>query len=86
MPIIEYVFQRFMTVDFNGESSFEAIKVASFHRALAEEMGWKFTAWTDTTVVRYWKEIASEHDEVRGYIADALALTGKLTVGLRLIR
>ncbi|GJJ09449.1 hypothetical protein Clacol_003672 [Clathrus columnatus] len=79
MPLIDYIFERFRTVDFNGESSFEAIKFASFHRGVAEEMGWKFTAWIDDTIERYWREIASEHDEVRGYIADAFALTGKLT-------
>jgi proteasome activator subunit 4 len=70
----------FQTMDYNNESAFEAVKVSSFHRGIAEEFGWKFTAWTDLTIDRYWKELSSEHDEVRGYIADALQLSAKTKV------
>lgn len=69
-------------MDFNSESSFDAVRVASFHRGLAEQFGWKFTAWTDASIQRYWNEIHSEHDEVRSYIADALELSGKIKVCL----
>lgn len=68
-------------MDFNSESSFEPVKIASFHRGLAEEFGWKFTAWTDESIERYWKEIYSGHDEVRSIISDALELSGKIKVG-----
>lgn len=67
-------------MDCNSESSFGAVKVASFHRGLATVFGWKFTAWTDISIQRYWNEIHSEHDVVRSFIADALELSGEVMV------
>ncbi|KAF8587302.1 hypothetical protein K439DRAFT_1645895 [Ramaria rubella] len=77
-PLVQYVLEQFDSMDCNSESSFNAVKIASFHRGIAEEFGWKFSAWTDTSIRRYWGEIGSEHDEVRSYIADALELSGKI--------
>ena len=77
---MKWVLEQFAAMDCNSESSFGAVKIASFHRGLAEEFGWKFTTWTDASIKRFWDEIASEHDEVRSYIADALELSGKIKV------
>jgi len=78
LPLVTYVMNLFNSMDCNSESAFEVVKVASFHRGIAEEFGWKFTAWTDLSIDRYWKELSSEHEEVRGYIADALELSAKI--------
>jgi proteasome activator subunit 4 len=80
MPLVDYVLNQFASMDCNSESSFDAVKIAAFHRGLAEEFGWKFTAWIDSSIQRYWKDIHSEHDEVRSYIADALELSGNIMV------
>ena len=55
---------EFHTMDFNGESSFEAVKVLSLIRALYESLDWKFSAWTDEVLERCWPQISSEHDDV----------------------
>ncbi|EJD55475.1 hypothetical protein AURDEDRAFT_109790 [Auricularia subglabra TFB-10046 SS5] len=77
-PLVDYVVEQGLITDYNGESSFEASRSASFWRALAEELGWRFAAWTDQYVERHWAELASEHEEVRAYVADALEISGKI--------
>lgn len=67
-------------MDCNSESPFEAMKFVSFHRGMMEEFGWKFAAWTDASMERYWREIHSEHDEVRSSVADALEFSSKIMV------
>lgn len=79
-PLVHYILDQFVSMDCNSESSFDAVKVASFHHGMLETFGWKFTAWTDMTIQRYWKEIHSEHDELRSYIADALEISGEIKV------
>ncbi|KAH8120571.1 ARM repeat-containing protein [Phellopilus nigrolimitatus] len=76
-PLVDYITENFKNCDFNGELSFDAVKIASFTRAFYEEMGWKSFAWMDEILDRYWLELNSEHDEVRAYISDALEYFGK---------
>lgn len=77
-PLVDFVVEQGLTTDYNGESSFESSRSASFWRAMAEELGWRFSAWTDQWVERHWVELASEHEEVRAYVADALEISGKI--------
>ena len=56
------------------------MRYVSLQRGMAEELGRKFSAWTTESVERYWKEIHSEHDEVRTSIADVLELSEKIMV------
>ncbi|KAH7104159.1 hypothetical protein BKA62DRAFT_635182 [Auriculariales sp. MPI-PUGE-AT-0066] len=77
-PLVDFVVDQGLTADYNGESSIEASRSASFWRSMAEELGWRFTAWVDQYVERHWQELASEHDEVRAYVADSLELSGKI--------
>lgn len=63
-PLVDFVLDAFNHLDFNGESSFDALKVLSLLRAVYEELNWKFSAWIDDIVARCWPQIYSEHDEV----------------------
>jgi proteasome activator subunit 4 len=65
-------------MDYNGESSFDAIKILIFFRQFYEELNWKFSAWMDSMVQRCWPEISGEHDEVRAYVGEILAFSGKI--------
>lgn len=64
-PLVDYIYQEFLAVDFKAESTFDVVKVLSFFRAFYEELGWKFSAWSDDVLERCWSEIDSEHDDVR---------------------
>ncbi|KAI5124439.1 hypothetical protein M0805_008323 [Coniferiporia weirii] len=77
-PLVDHIMESFKTCDFNGELSFNAVKVASFTRAFYEELGWRSSAWMDEILDRYWLELNNEHDEVRAYIADALEFSSKV--------
>ncbi|KAG8908485.1 hypothetical protein FRB99_005843 [Tulasnella sp. 403] len=72
-PLIQWLVQKGLSLEFNAESSFEPIKIAFFMRALIETLGWRFAAWTPAFLELYWKEIGGEHDEVLSYIADGLS-------------
>jgi proteasome activator subunit 4 len=61
---VDYILQAFNDVDYNAEMTFDAIKILSLFRAFYEELGRKFSAWTDDAVRQCWAEINSEHDEV----------------------
>ena len=63
-PLVDYILTEYKAVDFNGTSSFAAVKVLSFFQSLSEEVGWRFTAWTEETLDRAWNDISSEYDEV----------------------
>lgn len=63
-PLVDFIMNAFHTMDFNGESSFDALKVLSLFTAVYEELNWKFSAWTDEVLDRYWPQIHSEHDDV----------------------
>ncbi len=63
-PMVDYLFEKFNSVDFNAESTFDVVKVLSFFRAFYEELSWKFAPWTDEVLRRCWPEISSEHDDV----------------------
>lgn len=63
-PLVDYLVEEFHSVNFNSESTLEIIKVLCYFRALYEQLGWKFSAWTDEVLRTYWPHIASEHDEV----------------------
>src|ERR1700761_4694337 len=62
--LVDYVLQDFLTVDFNGDSFFAPVKVASFMRSFSEELLWHFRPWLETVLERYWKEVDCDHDEV----------------------
>jgi proteasome activator subunit 4 len=63
-PLVDYLMNEFQTMDYNGEMSFDAVKILSLFRAFYEELSWKFSAWTDQVLERCWPEIHSEHDDV----------------------
>lgn len=63
-PLVDFIMDKFKTTDYNGESSFDAVKICAFFRAVYEELGWRFSSWTDEMVERYWSELSSEHVEV----------------------
>lgn len=64
-PLVDHIVEQFMTVDFNGDSSFDAVKVLAFFRSFYDEMGWKFVAWTEDVLARCWPELEGEHEDVR---------------------
>lgn len=75
-PLVDYLIEAFHSVNFNSESPLDAIKVLCYFRALYEQLGWKFSAWTDDVLRTYWPHIASEHDEVSfGLPPSVLCLT-----------
>lgn len=63
-PLVDFVLGAFNNLDFNGESSFDALKVLSLLRAVYEELNWKFSAWIDDVLDQCWPQIHSEHDDV----------------------
>lgn len=77
---MDHLSDLFKTVDLNTEMSFDAIKRLSLFRSCYEELGWKYSAWLDGVVDRYWREIHSDHDDVRAYIAELLAFGDKIRV------
>ncbi|KAF5384678.1 hypothetical protein D9757_006201 [Collybiopsis confluens] len=77
-PLVNHLFQLFDSADLNTELSFDAIKILSLFRSCYEELGWKFSAWLDEAVERYWREIHGDHDDVRAYIAEFLAFSDKI--------
>ncbi|CAA7258799.1 unnamed protein product [Cyclocybe aegerita] len=74
-PIVDFLIDSFTNLDFNAELSFDAVKVTSLFRAFFEELGRKFTAWTDMTVQRSWSEIHGEHDDVRAFVGEILTFS-----------
>ncbi|KZP32253.1 hypothetical protein FIBSPDRAFT_907345 [Athelia psychrophila] len=77
-PLVDFLFNQFHTVEFSGESSFATVKVLDLFQAMYEGLDWKFSAWSDEVVDRYWPQIYSEHDEVREHVGDFLAFSGKI--------
>ncbi|KAJ3990413.1 hypothetical protein F5890DRAFT_1398687 [Lentinula detonsa] len=77
-PLVDYLFDLFENADLNTELSFDAIKILSLFRSCYEELGWKSSAWLDDAVDRYWRELHSDHDDVRSYIAELLAFADKI--------
>lgn len=63
-PLVDFIVDSFMHLDFNTELSFDAVKVIAPFRAFFEELGRKFMPWVDQTVERSWAEIHGEHDDV----------------------
>jgi proteasome activator subunit 4 len=63
-PLLDYLLGEFKATDYNSESSFDAIKILSLFRGLYDELGGKFSAWTDEVIERCWPEISGEHDDV----------------------
>ena len=61
---MDFLVEAFTRLDFNAELSFDAVKVISLFTAVFEELGRKFTPWTDDIVERSWVEIHGEHDDV----------------------
>ncbi|KAM6497955.1 hypothetical protein JOM56_005903 [Amanita muscaria] len=74
-PLGDHVCKEFMELDFNAELAFDAVKVFSLFRSFYEELGRKFFPWADGAVERCWKEINSDHDEVRAMIGEMLVFT-----------
>jgi len=77
---VDELIDRFNSVDFNGESTFGISQVLCFYRAFYEELGWRFEPWADDMIARAWPEIKCEHDEVRSYIGEMLAVAEKAKV------
>lgn len=75
IPIVDFLTEAFMSLDFSSEMSFDAVKVLSLFRAFYEELGIKFTPWVNNTLSRCWPELHSEHDDVRAYVGEILAFT-----------
>lgn len=63
-PLMDYIMKNFHTMDFNGESSFDAVKVLSLFSTVFQQLNWKFTPWIDEVIDRCWPQIYSEHDDV----------------------
>ncbi|KAG1826229.1 uncharacterized protein BJ212DRAFT_1444172 [Suillus subaureus] len=72
-PLVEHIVEQFKSMDYNGPSSLESIKVLALFRAFYTELGWKFTSWSDSTMERFWQEVHSEHDDVRSHVAEMMA-------------
>lgn len=70
-PLVDFLVTAFKQLDFNAELSFDVYKVVSLFCAFYEELGRKFTPWTDEVVEHSWKQINGEHDDVR-FSAQAL--------------
>ncbi len=81
-PIFDYLLESFTTMDYNAELSFDVVKILSLFRTCYEELGWKFSAWMDEVLQRCWKEIYSEHEDVRTYIAEILCFADKIKVSI----
>ena len=64
-PLVDFLVEAFMNLDFNAELSFDAVKIATLFRAFYTGLGRKFLPWTDQTVDRFWTEIYSDHEDVR---------------------
>ncbi len=62
---MDYIFDLFNNTDLNTELSFDAVKVLSLFRSCYEELGWKSSAWLSDAIDTYWREIHSDHDDVR---------------------
>ncbi|KAF4606976.1 hypothetical protein EYR38_001031 [Pleurotus pulmonarius] len=62
-PLVDFLISEVKSQDYNAESSFDAIKILSPFRAFYSELNWKFSAWADEIMDRFWKEISSEHDD-----------------------
>ncbi|KAL0950828.1 hypothetical protein HGRIS_007590 [Hohenbuehelia grisea] len=77
-PLVDFLTKAIKAMDYNGESSFDAIKVLSPFRSLYQELDWKFSAWADETMSLFWSEISSDHDDVRAYIGEMLAFSAKI--------
>ncbi|KAF7437108.1 hypothetical protein PC9H_003942 [Pleurotus ostreatus] len=77
-PLVDFLISEVKSQDYNGESSFDAIKILSPFRAFYSELNWKFSAWADEIMDRFWKEISSEHDDVRAYVGEMLAFSAKI--------
>ncbi|KAG1755021.1 uncharacterized protein EDB91DRAFT_1096855 [Suillus paluster] len=72
-PLVEHIVEQFNSMDYNGPSSLESIKVLALFRAFYTELEWKFTPWSDSTLERFWREVHSEHDDVRSHVAELMA-------------
>ncbi|PVF98837.1 hypothetical protein CPB86DRAFT_757643 [Serendipita vermifera] len=77
-PIVDYIINESRLMEYNQELSFEAVRICCFTQAMAESLGWRFQPWIEPILERHWQELASDHDEVRAYIADALELFDKI--------
>ncbi|TFK57485.1 hypothetical protein OE88DRAFT_1651225 [Heliocybe sulcata] len=77
-PLVDYLLNEFRLIDYNGESSFDAVKTFCFFRAFYEELLWKFSPWTEDALRQCWQEISSEHDDVRAYIAQYMSFCDRV--------
>lgn len=85
-------------MDYNAESSFDAVRILCFIRAFYEELNWQSAAWMDDILHRMWQELVGEHDDVsrapfmceiiltfgqvRDYIADIMVFASKVQVSI----
>ena len=62
--MVDYIIAEFYAIDYNAEMTFDAVKVLSLFRAFYEELGRKFSPWTNDTLARSWAELTCERDDV----------------------
>ncbi|KAH7923993.1 hypothetical protein BV22DRAFT_1196262 [Leucogyrophana mollusca] len=77
-PLVDHLVDQFLTMDYNSQSSFDSVKVLALFRAFYSQMGWKFSAWVDGSLERFWPELHSEHDDVRAHVGEMLAFCTKI--------
>ncbi|KAL4243081.1 BLM10 family protein [Abortiporus biennis] len=77
-PLVDFLVKEFELLDFNAESPFDVTKVLYFFRGFYEQLGWKFSAWTNDILGRYWEELSSEHDDALAFISDMMTFSGKI--------
>ncbi|KAH7914507.1 hypothetical protein BJ138DRAFT_1143879 [Hygrophoropsis aurantiaca] len=77
-PLVDHLVDQFNTMDYNGQSSLDSVKILALFRAFYQKMGWKFSAWVDVSLERFWPELHSEHDDVRAHVGELLAFCTKI--------
>ncbi|KAF8649879.1 hypothetical protein AX16_005641 [Volvariella volvacea WC 439] len=77
--LTDYIIEEFKSLDFSADMSFDVMKVLALIRPFYIESGWKFTAWADEVLERFWCEIDCIHDDVRASIAEYLGIVSNLT-------
>lgn len=77
-PLVEHIVEQFETMDYNGPSSLESVKILALFRGFYTELEWKFSSWSDSTMERFWREVHSEHDDVRSHVAEMMAFCNSI--------
>lgn len=95
-PLTDFLLEEFRGLDYSVEMAFDVTKTLSVFRAFYEEMGRKYSEYTDETIRQCLGEISNEHadvcplcsafrgadhaPQVRGFIAEILSFSDKIKV------